>query len=89
MPTTLPRYPITRTPEIDEALEAAARRWPEDSDKPRVLLVRLIEEGARAVRSGEAERLERRREAARETSGMFTGLYGEGYLESVREGWPE
>jgi hypothetical protein len=89
VPTTLPRYPITRTSEIDEALATAAERWPEDRDRPRLLLLHLIEEGARAIRDDEADRLVRRREAVRRSSGMFDGLYDEAYLDSVREGWPE
>jgi len=89
MPTTKPRYPITETPEISRALAIAARRWPQDRDKPRVLLLHLIEEGARAVETIDAERVAKRREAIRRTSGSAVGIFEDGYLEKLREDWPE
>ena len=49
MPTTKRRYPVTETPEVSEALHAAARRWPEDRDKPARLLRHLIEEGFKSI----------------------------------------
>jgi hypothetical protein len=88
MPTTRPRHVITETEQVARALDDAARRWPADSGNRAKLLLRLLEEGRRAV-VGQQERLARdRREAITRTSGALTGLYGDGYLSGLREDWP-
>lgn len=88
MPTTRPRHVITQTEQVARALDDAARRWPADSGNRAKLLLRLLEEGRRAV-VGQQERLARdRREAITRTSGVLTGLYGDGYLSGLREDWP-
>lgn len=88
MPTTRPRHVITETEQVTRALDDAARRWPADSRNRAKLLLRLLEEGHRAV-VGQQERLVRdRRDAIARTSGALTGLYGEGYLSQLREDWP-
>ncbi len=83
MPTSRPRHTITETDELARLLDDAARRWPGESRAR--LLVRLAEEGHRA----HEDRIEKRREAIRRTSGMFTGMYPPGYLAELRKGWPE
>jgi hypothetical protein len=89
MPTTRPRHLITETPPVALALDAAAKRWPVDSGNRARLLLRLVEEGHRAV-TGEQERLTRRRRAiVARTSGALTGVYDEGYLRELREDWPD
>jgi hypothetical protein len=52
VPTTKPRHAVTETPEVAEALAAAARRWPEDRGRPGRLLRRLIREGHRGIEPG-------------------------------------
>ena len=88
MPTARPRYPITETAEIAVALEVAAARWPEDRDKPRLLLLHLIAEGMAAVRAADEERVAERRAAVERSSGSATGLFEDGYLEQLRSEWP-
>lgn len=87
MPTKHQRTFVTHTPQVVRALEVARRRWPEE-ERESALLVHLVEEGMKAVESGDdaerAERVARLRALARHSD-----FYGEGYLEEVREGWPE
>lgn len=89
MPTTRRRHPVTETPEVSEALHAAARRWPEDRDKPSRLLRHLIDEGLKSIEPGVAERREVRLDALRRISGSYTGMYEPGYLDDLRAGWPD
>lgn len=89
MPTTKPRHAITETEQISTALAAAAKRWPDDADRPARLLRRLIEAGYESIAAEVAAALDRRREAIRGISGALTGAYEPGYLEDLREEWPE
>ncbi|MDO5067926.1 MAG: hypothetical protein Q4D96_11650 [Propionibacteriaceae bacterium] len=89
MPTTKRRHPVTETPEVSEALRAAALRWPGDRDKPARLLRRLIEEGRKSIDPGVVERQNNRLAAVRRISGSYTGLYAPGHLEDLRSEWPE
>src|SRR5947209_930248 len=52
MPTTKPRYTVTDTGHPEELLDAAARRWPDVVDRKQLLL-RLAEEGHRALTGAE------------------------------------
>lgn len=89
VPTDRPRHTITETDEVARALDDAAKRWPAHSGTRGKLLLRLVEEGHDAI-SGESDRETRRRaDAVRRTSGALSGLYPEGYLERLREDWPE
>jgi hypothetical protein len=86
MPTTRPRHFVTETDELAEALNDAARRWP-DLSRPQ-LLVRLALEGHRAAQQANDERRRRRLDAVRTYSGCLSGVYGADYLEHLREDWP-
>lgn len=74
---------ITQTDEVAAALAEAKRRWPELSDTE--LLYRIIAEGYHAMRWDPEERRARILAGA----GTFSGLYEPGYLEKLREDWPE
>jgi hypothetical protein len=89
VPTTRPRHLITETDPIAEALNDAARQWPEDKDSRAKLLIHLVEEGHRALLKQSDDRSEARLAAIRRTSGALTGAYEVGYLERLREDWPE
>jgi hypothetical protein len=89
VPTTRPRHTITESDELARALDDAARRWPEHRDSRSKLLLRLIGEGHRAVQGTERSEAAGRRNGVLQTSGALTGAYGGGYLERLREEWPD
>lgn len=89
MPTSRRRHVITETDQVAAAIDDAARRWPqENGNRPRLLL-RLLEEGHRAVAAQRQEFAAGRRSAIAATSGVASGMYGAGYLDRLREDWPE
>ena len=89
MPTSRRRHVITETDQVAEAIEDAARRWPQEhGNRPRLLL-RLLEEGHRAVTAQRQEFAGSRRSAIVATSGALTGAYDEDYMARLREDWPE
>lgn len=89
VPTTRPRHVITESDELAAALDHAARRWPEDAGSRARLLLRLVEEGHRAVVDRDEQDRRRRLEALADTSGALTGCYPSGYIEELRKDWPE
>jgi hypothetical protein len=89
MPTVRPRHTITETEPVALALDAAATRWPADRENRARLLLRLVEEGHRAVTEQTGRLAQDRRTAVARTAGAVTGGYGDGYLGELREGWPE
>jgi histidinol-phosphate/aromatic aminotransferase/cobyric acid decarboxylase-like protein len=78
---------VTETDEVAEALDRAAERWPGLSRSQ--LLVRLVMEADRAAQERLEARRQRRREAIAELSGSLTGVYEPGYLDTLRQDWPE
>lgn len=88
MPTTRPRHLITESDRVAQALDDAARRWPADSRNRAKLLLHLVEEGHRAVVGQQESEVRERRNAVARTSGALTGVYGEGYLDELRDDWP-
>jgi len=87
VPTTRPRHFVTETDDVADALDRAAERWPGLSRSQ--LLVRLaLEADHAAMHAGEARR-QRRRTAIAELSGSLTGVYEPGYLDALRQDWPE
>jgi len=89
MPTTRPRYSITETDEVAAALDAAARRWPEDSERRGRLLLRLLADWRERAAAEEAARDEEWQRIVKEVAGSGTGLFPAGYLEELRKDWPD
>jgi hypothetical protein len=87
VPTTRRRHIITETDRIASVLDDAAKRWP-DEERRAMLLVRLVEEGHRALMERREQEEGIRRAAVAQTSGALTGLYGKDYLQDLREDWP-
>jgi hypothetical protein len=87
MPPLHHRFWITETDAIAAAIDQAAEYWPEDTR--RQLLLRLIEAGHRALRDDDEQRVRERIAAIESTAGILSGCYGPGYLEKLREDWPQ
>ncbi len=87
VPTTRPRHFVTETDELASALDAAAVRWPGLTRSQ--LLVRLALEGNEAAARTRNEHRAARRAAIRRHAGTLAGVYRVGYLDEIREGWPE
>jgi hypothetical protein len=79
---------VTESDQVARALDDAAERWPEDRDARGRLLLRLVEEGHRAIGAAGAEQAADRREAVHRTRGALTDVYGPGYLDRLRDDWP-
>jgi hypothetical protein len=89
MTTTRHRYTVTETDELARALDAAAERWPDEREARGRLLLHLVEEGYLAISRQQHDAIAADREAIERASGMLAGLYPPGYLEELREDWPE
>jgi hypothetical protein len=89
MPTTRPRHVVTETDQVVRALDDAARRWPADRGNRAKLLIRLVEEGHRAVLREREHDVAAIRAAIDRTSGALTGAYGDDYLAELRADWSE
>ena len=89
MPTSRPRHVVTETDNVSVAIDDAALRWPEDRASRSRLLLRLIQEGHRALLDEREREIAARREAITRTGGSLTGAFGAGYLKDLRKDWPE
>lgn len=84
MPTARPRYTFTDTGHLGQLLDAAARRWPEITNR-KGLLLRLAEEGSKAVDSADEQlAVEERRKRARAALGRIPALVDAELLLSDR-----
>jgi catalase (peroxidase I) len=88
MPTTRPRYQLTVTEDVQEALERAAERWPQDAGRPGRLLLRLVHAGDETLRDERGRARERRRRAIEETAGRFTGMWPRDAIKKLHDEWP-
>ncbi len=88
MPTSRARHMITETDDVAQALRDAARRWPEDRERPAKLLLDLVREGHRAIVAETDRGTAERRAAIERTGGALTGVYPADYLERLRDDWP-
>lgn len=86
MPTTRPRYQVTETPEVAEALDRAAKKWPGEARSK--LLLRLVEMGAHTLEHAEHAELAAHRAAVIATAGRYDTAFGPGYLADARGDWP-
>jgi hypothetical protein len=80
---------LTETDQLARALDDAAKRWPEEAGNRPRLLLRLLDEGHRAVVRDRRRTIRDHERAVASTSGALTGMYGAGYLDELRADWPE
>ncbi|MFK0402875.1 hypothetical protein ACIQTT_11140 [Microbacterium sp. NPDC090225] len=88
MPTKHPRTNITHTPQVAHAIEVARREWP-DEVRESVLLLRLLDEGARVIEARVSGAESSRRERIDVIAGRYSAVYPVRYLEELREDWDE
>ena len=79
---------ITESEQVTQALDDAAQRWPTERGNRSKLLLRLLDEGHRAVLDQRARDVVTQRDAVCRTSGALTGAFGDSYLTALREDWP-
>ncbi|HEX3932538.1 MAG TPA: hypothetical protein VHW64_17720 [Nocardioides sp.] len=87
MPTTKPRHQVTETPAVAHALDLAAQRWPGHSRGALVTL--LLVEGAKTIEDDHEQVRETRRELVDRLAGGFDDAFPNGFLEQLRQDWPE
>jgi hypothetical protein len=83
MPTTLPRYTVTATPDIATALDVAALAWP--GETPGTLLRRLVLAGAEAAK----RQAEARAALVDQWAGFLPGVFPPGAAQALKDEWPE
>lgn len=78
---------ITENDQVAQALDDAARRWPEDRESRPKLLLHLVQEGHQAVLEQAEAHRNARLAAVLRTSGALTRTYEAGYLDRLRDDW--
>lgn len=83
MPTVRQRHLLTETDDLARAIDAAAASYPGQSRAD--VLRQLVKVGAEALAAQQGTR----RRAVIELAGRYPNLYAPGYLDEMREDWPE
>lgn len=79
---------VTETPEVERALDLAAKRWPGEP-RPRLVL-RLIEQGAAQLEETNAAVLARRRAAVLSGAELVpSGTYPPNARQELLDEWPD
>lgn len=86
MPTVRPRHQITETPAVAQAIDRAARRWPQEPRSK--LLLRLVDAGASVLENEQRQASDDHRHAVLSSSGKYPDAFGADYLQELRQDWP-
>ncbi|MCK0112387.1 hypothetical protein MWU75_09585 [Ornithinimicrobium sp. F0845] len=89
MPTARPRVLVTETDDLAAALQLAARAWPQERSRARLLTRLALLGGQRLAEPSHESRLSRRTAALEQHAGRFAGVFPPGYREALRDEWPE
>ncbi len=87
MPTRLPRTQVTHTVEVQQALTVAEARWP--GVPTSVLMTKLMTAGANALTVSDSTAETERKKKIEAMAGKYSDNYRPGYLDELRQGWPE
>lgn len=88
MPTSRPRVLVTETDELQAALDLAARAWPEETSRARLMTqLALLGSASLAARDPE-ERARRRLAFLDQPREAYSGTFPPGYREGLRDEWP-
>jgi len=80
---------VTETPAIAEALEVAARRWPEVADDRAALIKKLLAVGSATVASGMEQERAHRVERIRAGAGSLPGMFPPNARDTLLDDWPD
>jgi len=80
---------ITETDEIRDAIDEAAREWPESADNRAELLRRLVLQGRPSALEREARRLVGFLTAVDEAAGSLPGVYPLDAARRLADEWPK
>ena len=89
MPTNRPRYMITETDDLSNALTVAAELWPESQGDKGRLLRRVLEAGIDTVKQVQTDHRASRLAFVEQASGSLTGIWPSGWRQELRDEWPE
>lgn len=80
---------ITESDQLAEALDHAAKIYPDLRDERAELLRCLIERGIQSLDAEYNEKEEARKNAIREVAGSLSGVWPADWREQMRAEWPE
>lgn len=89
MPTSRPRYMITESDELAEALERAAKLWPELADERGSLLRKIVDLGVDDLDKRANANLQKRKQAILKVAGSLSGVWPKNWRDELRDEWPE
>ena len=79
---------ITETDRLAEALDHAARVWPEHAGNRAALLRAVLDKGLQAIEATGSEEQARKVAALDQAAGGMTGIWPANWREELRSEWP-
>lgn len=88
MPTSRPRHMITESDELGQALDHAARLWPELKDQRSQLLRKVLEVGISELLQEETGRRSQRLKQIKAMAGTMGDVWPANWREELANDWP-